>query len=130
MSKPFQLFLKQKGIEHQLTCPHTPSQNGVAERKHRHLIETTVTLMHQTSLPLAYWFDALATAVFLVNRHPTLKLQNLTPYEVLFKQKPDYTFLRTFGCRCYPWLQPYTSHKLQTKSMPCVFLGYQPSIIG
>ncbi|KAI0510234.1 hypothetical protein KFK09_010835 [Dendrobium nobile] len=38
----FQLFRKQQGIIHQYTCPYTPSQNGVAERKHRHIIEMFV----------------------------------------------------------------------------------------
>lgn len=28
-------YLKNKGIEHQLTVPQSPSQNGVAERKNR-----------------------------------------------------------------------------------------------
>ena len=54
LSTQFQEFLKHKGIEHQLTCAHTPAQNGVAKRKHRHLIETTITLMYQSSLPLMY----------------------------------------------------------------------------
>lgn len=29
-----------------------------------------------------------------------------------------------FGCLCFPWIKPYTSHKLDAKSTPCVFLGY------
>ncbi|GMP89176.1 hypothetical protein CsSME_00040856 [Camellia sinensis var. sinensis] len=37
---------------------------------------------------------------------------------------------KIFGCRCYPWLRPYTSHKLQPKSIPCVFIGYHPSVKG
>lgn len=32
--------------------------------------------------------------------------------------------LRVFGCLCFPWFRPYTSHKLDAKSTPCVFLGY------
>ncbi|GJY23207.1 putative RNA-directed DNA polymerase [Tanacetum coccineum] len=31
-------FCKEKGILHQTSCPYTPQQNGVAERKHRHLL--------------------------------------------------------------------------------------------
>ncbi|RDY14664.1 hypothetical protein CR513_00246, partial [Mucuna pruriens] len=30
-------YLSSKGILHQSTCPHTPQQNGIAERKNRHL---------------------------------------------------------------------------------------------
>ena len=37
-STEFNTFCANKGIIHQLSCPHTPQQNGVAERKHRHLI--------------------------------------------------------------------------------------------
>ncbi|KAI0528922.1 hypothetical protein KFK09_001466 [Dendrobium nobile] len=33
-------FFSHIGITHQLTCPHTPQQNDIAERKHRHLLDT------------------------------------------------------------------------------------------
>jgi len=32
-------YLVDHGIAHQTTCPYTPQQNGVAERKNRHLLE-------------------------------------------------------------------------------------------
>ncbi|RVX19793.1 Retrovirus-related Pol polyprotein from transposon RE1 [Vitis vinifera] len=35
----FQAFLASKGIIHQRSCPSTPQQNGVAERKNRHLLD-------------------------------------------------------------------------------------------
>ena len=42
----------------------------------------------------------------------------------MFAAAPNYLKLRTFGCLCLPWLKPYHTHKLQPKSVPCVFLGY------
>ncbi|RVW90294.1 Retrovirus-related Pol polyprotein from transposon RE1 [Vitis vinifera] len=36
-SAPFTSFMSQHGIIHQSSCAHTPQQNGVAERKNRHL---------------------------------------------------------------------------------------------
>jgi hypothetical protein len=33
-------FLSAHGILHQSSCPHTTQQNGIAERKNRHLVET------------------------------------------------------------------------------------------
>ncbi|RVW84364.1 Retrovirus-related Pol polyprotein from transposon RE1 [Vitis vinifera] len=39
LSTEFQAFLASKGIIHQRSCPFTPQQNGVAERKNRHLLD-------------------------------------------------------------------------------------------
>ena len=60
----------------------------------------------------------------MINRLPTSTIQNQSPYEKLFAQAPNYTFLRVFGCECWPNLRPYNSHKLQPRSTQCVFLGY------
>ncbi|XP_028123292.1 uncharacterized protein LOC114320328 [Camellia sinensis] len=45
-------FLKAHGILHQMSCPYTPSQKGVSEYKHKHIIETTIALLHHSSMPL------------------------------------------------------------------------------
>lgn len=37
---------------------------------------------------------------------------------------PDYHTLKVFGCLCYPYLRPYASNKLNSRSKPCVFIGY------
>ncbi|TYJ17454.1 hypothetical protein E1A91_A09G053300v1 [Gossypium mustelinum] len=50
----FASVLADNGIIHRLTCPHTSEQNGVAERKHRHIVETRFTLLAQADLPMAY----------------------------------------------------------------------------
>ncbi|KAL8139110.1 hypothetical protein V2J09_005111, partial [Rumex salicifolius] len=39
-------------------------------------------------------------------------------------KSPDYGFLKSFGCLCYPFLRPYNNNKLEYRSLPCVFLGY------
>ena len=54
-SNEFKSYLSNYGINHQLSCPHTPQQNGVVERKHRHIIETVITLLTQASLDYSFW---------------------------------------------------------------------------
>ena len=44
-------YLFTKGIVHQLSCPYTPEQNGLGERKHRHIVETAITLLQTAHLP-------------------------------------------------------------------------------
>ena len=101
-----------------------PQQNGVVERKHRHLVETVLALLNHAHIPLQYWEDAFQTACYLINRLPSSIIQNLSPYEKLFAQTLDYNFLCVFGYACWPNLHPYNSHKLQSCSTQCVFLGY------
>nr|CAN83877.1 hypothetical protein VITISV_014760 [Vitis vinifera] len=100
------------------------SQNGIAERKHRHVIETGLTLMFHARVPLSLWVEAFSTVVFLINRLPSLSLAGKTPYELLFGKQPDYSMPRTFGCLCFPYLRDYSPNKLSPKSTPYVFLGY------
>ncbi|CAL2260818.1 unnamed protein product [Prunus armeniaca] len=34
-----------------ITCPYTPQQNGMVERKNRHVVETTLTLLTAANMP-------------------------------------------------------------------------------
>jgi len=43
----------------------------------------------------------------------------------LLGEQPKFSFLRVFGCACWPNLRPYNKHKLQFRSKRCVFLGYR-----
>ncbi|KAM2860061.1 hypothetical protein COP2_025401 [Malus domestica] len=86
MSNRFQSFLKTKGITHQISCPYTPEQNGLAERKHRHLVETTVTLLQSSQLPSQLWSFAVQTVNYLINRMPSPVLQNQSPLEICLVQ--------------------------------------------
>ena len=45
LSETFQSYLIQHGILHQTSYIDTPSQNGVAKRKNKHLLKTTRALL-------------------------------------------------------------------------------------
>jgi histone deacetylase 1/2 len=107
-----------------VSCPHTYQQNGVAERKHCHIIETGLTLLAHASVPFCYWSNAFTIARFLINWLPTRLLHMKTPLELLLHKNPDYTFLKVFGCACWPHTRPYNNCKLEFRSKKCVFLGY------
>ena len=51
LSEPFQSFMLQHGILHRTSCVDTTSNNGVAERKNRHLLEATRALLFQMNVP-------------------------------------------------------------------------------
>lgn len=50
-SDEFSDYLRECNIRRQLTCSGTPQQNGVAERKNRHLAETCRSLLHAKNVP-------------------------------------------------------------------------------
>jgi histone deacetylase 1/2 len=119
-------FFQNLGISHRVSCPHTHQQNGTAERKHRHIVETGPTLLAHASLPLHYWSDAFATACFLINRLPSRTIEMKTPLERLLRETPDYTFLKVFVCACWPHLRAYNNHKLDFPRRNVFFLVIVP----
>ncbi|KAG8493766.1 hypothetical protein CXB51_011188 [Gossypium anomalum] len=79
--RAFTKVLNDLGILHRLSCPHTSEQNGVAERKHKHIVETGLTLLAHANLPMDYWGYAFCSAVHLINRLPTPVLKGKSPYQ-------------------------------------------------
>ena len=121
---PFTKYLNDHGIAHRFTCPHTHHQNGYVERKHRHIVETGLTLLSHAQIPLKFWDHAFLTTTYLINSLPTPVLANKSPFFLLNLQFLDYKFFKSFGCAYFPFLRPYNSHKLDFHSKECVFLGY------
>jgi transposase InsO family protein len=123
-SHKFKEYLAKHGIIHQTSCPYTPQQNGVAERKNRHLMEVERSMMFHTNVTKKFWGDAVMTACYLINRTPTKVLQDVSTFEVLNKTKPSLDHLRVFGCVCFVLVSGDQRNKLDTKSTRCMFIGY------
>ncbi|CAL5399137.1 unnamed protein product [Camellia sinensis] len=120
----FLSFLQSHGTQPHRSCPGTSQQNGRAERKHRHILDTTRALLLSSSCPEHFWGEAALTAAYTINCIPTPVIQNHTPYERLHGTHPPYTNLRVFGSACFVLLQPHERTKLEPRSCLCCFLGY------
>jgi transposase InsO family protein len=84
-------FLNSNGILHRLTCLYISQQNGMAKRKHQHIMEIGLTLLAQSWLPPSFWVNAFLTAIFLINHLPTPVLNHDSPYSKLFQRPPNYS---------------------------------------
>lgn len=124
--RPLHTYFQSIGILHRVSCPHTHQQQGCVERKHRHIIDTTLALLADSGVPKCFWDEACLTSCYLINRLPTPLLGNVFPFEKLFAKPLAYCFLKIFCCACFPNLHPYNSQKFDFRSKPCVFLGYSP----
>ena len=61
-------FLTSNGILHRYSCPYTYEQNGLAERRHRTIVEHGLTLLASASMLMKYWDEAFRASVYLSNR--------------------------------------------------------------
>jgi hypothetical protein len=63
----------------------------VAERKHRHMLETACALMIAASLLPHFWAEVVSTSTYLINLQTLTVLQGGIPLESLF---PSLVWLR------------------------------------
>ena len=122
-------FMFEHGMIHQTSCPDTPQQNRVVERKNRTLCEITRALLIESHSPAYLWPEAIATATHLTNRLPSKPLQYKTPLEILGSFVPLPSFHssphRIFGCVAFVHLPKQNRTKLEAWAINCVFLGYR-----
>jgi transposase InsO family protein len=120
------VWLKSKGVVHQLTVPYSPESNGAAERLNRTLLDRVRTLLSEANLPREYWAEALSVCNYVRNRTLAAGTGTATPYELMYGGKPDVSNLRVFGCAAYYHVPKANRDKLASPGKKGVFLGYDP----
>ena len=82
-------------------------------------------MLKAKQVPSTYWGEAVLTAVFILNRSFTRSVDGKTPYEAWYGRKPGVRFLRTFGCVGHVKMTRPQLKKLDDRSTPMVFMGYE-----
>ena len=113
-----------KGIELETTAPYSSSQNGVAERFNRTLLDLARTMLLDKKLPDFLWDEAVSHACYIRNRAPTRALKGKTPYEAWFGKKPDVSHFREFGCDVWVLDETENLSKIKPRSKKMVFMGF------
>jgi Integrase core domain/GAG-pre-integrase domain len=93
VNKNFSNYFQQKGILHQTSCIYTPEKNRISERKNRHILEVTRSLLFQMNVPKRFWSEAVRTAIHLINRLPTPVLNHKSPFfssnKLIYQPRPS-----------------------------------------
>ncbi|KAK9696682.1 Zinc knuckle [Popillia japonica] len=71
VSREFQQFCDEKGIQLQYTVAYNPELNGVAERMNRTLIDKARTILLESDMPKHFWGEAVYYSAYVTNRSPT-----------------------------------------------------------
>ena len=116
-------YLDELGITHELSAPYTPQQNGVVERKNRTLVEMARTMLDEYKTPRHFWIEAIYTACHIINRVYLHKFFKKTAYELLTDKKPNVSYFKVFGAKC--WIRdPHHNSKFAPKAHEGFMLGY------
>eukprot|EP00253_Pinus_taeda_P036512 PITA_36512 len=107
-SKEFNQYCKRNGILQQFTEPHTPQQNGVAERKNRTPVECARNMFQDKNTSNGFWAKAINIVVYLENRSPRKSLELKTPFEAFYGYKPK---------KAYKLFDPSTHRLLESRDV-------------
>lgn len=124
LSKDFNNYLREEGIQRQLSVEYTPQQNGVAERANRTLVEMARCMMLQANLPDSLWAEAVNAAAHIRNRSATKSLNGITPIEAWSQRKPYVGYFRTIGSKTIALNKRQKGRKFQPKGDEYVLVGY------
>ena len=86
-SSEFKDFLVDNKIKQEFSSPHSPHQNGTAERMWRTLFEMARCLLFEAKLPKFLWNYAVRAAAYIRNRCYSPRLGK-TPFVMLTSRKP------------------------------------------
>jgi hypothetical protein len=117
-------FLEEEGVKHEFSAPYTPQQNGVVERKNMTLINMARTMLGEFKTPKRFWSEAVNIACHAINRLYLHHLLKKTPYELLTGNKPNVSYFRVFGSKCYILVKKGRHSKIAPKAVEAFLLGY------
>ena len=124
-SDEFSKYCTDHGIKRQLTAPYSPQQNGVVERKNRTVVSMVRAILKAKDLPRELWGEDVSTCVYILNLSSTKALLGQTPHEKWIGRKPSVDHWRTFGCIVHVKDTRRHLSKLEDRSKPMIFIGYE-----
>jgi hypothetical protein len=117
-------FLEDEGIKHEFSSSYTPQQNGVVERKNRTLLDMARTMLDEYKTLDRFWVEAINTACYAINRLYLHRILKKTSYELLTGKKPNVSYFRVFGSKCFILVKRGRKSKFAPKAVEDFLLGY------
>jgi len=110
--------------------PYTPQQNGIVERKNRTLIEAARTMLDEYKTSDQFWAEAVNMAFHAINRLYVHKILQKMAYELLIGKKPNVSYFRVSGSKCFILNKIPINSKFASKVDKGFLLGYASNAHG
>ena len=81
-------------------------------------------MLNEKKMPDYFLSEAVATAMYIINRTPTTTIHGMIPEEKYTCRKPDISHLKVFGCIAYVHIPNERRTNLDPKAEKCIFIGY------
>jgi hypothetical protein len=120
----FEIFCHDLGLEHQFSCPYTPPQNGVVERKNKTLREMARMMLDERRTSRRFWVEAVNTACYVSNRIYLRVHKKKTCYELMHGRTPKVSHFHVFGCKCFILKKGKKLEMFEARSVYGIFFGY------
>jgi hypothetical protein len=94
------------------------------ERKNRTLLYMARTMLDEYKTPDRFWAEAINTACYSINRLYLHRILKKTSYELLTGKKPNVSYFRVFGSKCFILVKRGRKSKFAPKAVEGFLLGY------
>jgi hypothetical protein len=94
------------------------------ERENGTLLDMARTMLDEYKTPDRFWAEAINTACYSINRLYLHRILKKTSYELLTGKKPNVSYFRVFGSKCFILIKRGRKSKFAPKAVEGFLLGY------
>jgi hypothetical protein len=94
------------------------------ERKNRTLLDMARTMLDEYKTSDRFWAEAINIACYSINRLYLHRILKKTSYELLTGKKPNVSYFRVFGSKCFILVKRGRKTKFAPKAVEGFLLGY------
>ena len=125
----FEEYCRLMGIRLEYTVPKTPELNGLAQRMNQTIMERVWSMLAYAKLSKTL-VEAMMTTTYVINISPSAPLDEDVPQRMWTGKDVTYWHMKVFGCLVYVYVTKDKQGKLNSKTRPCIFLGYGDDEFG
>jgi hypothetical protein len=94
------------------------------ERKNRTLLGMAMTMLDEYKTSDRFWVEVINTTCYAINRLYLHRILKKTSYELLTGKKPNVSYFRVFGSKCFILVKRGRKSKFAPKAVEGFLLGY------